>query len=188
LKLTVKATEAANKLDTEPPKPSAVLQARAGLQAALAALAAARVTLTQTELRAPADGIIVSVNRYVGEIPGQSAGTGGSNVNDRSTGGAFITMTVLESRRVLRTLGLAGLDPLCGAREVTPSETRRGRPLPWHSCGNPLQPTATLLAYLGRFRGRSICHRLPPVATARLHKRSILGQPSVAADRSAGFC
>jgi hypothetical protein len=45
--------------------------------------------------------------------------------------------------------------------------------LPWHSCGNRSQPTATLFAYLGRFRGRSICHRLPPIATARLHKRSI---------------
>jgi hypothetical protein len=173
----VKATEAANKLDTEPPKPSAVLQARAGLQAALAALAAARVTLTQTELRAPADGIIVSVNRYVGEIPGQSAGTGGSNVNDRSTGGAFITMTVLESRRVLRTLGLAGLDPLCGAREVTPSVTRRGRPLPSRPGRNWSQPTATVLACFGRLQGRPICHRLPLVATALLHKCSIPCRP-----------
>src|SRR5215204_5464502 len=45
--------------------------------------------------------------------------------------------------------------------------------LPWHSRGNWSQPTATVLAYLSRFRGGPICDRLPPVATALLHKRSI---------------
>jgi hypothetical protein len=40
--------------------------------------------------------------------------------------------------------------------------------------GNWSQPTATVSACFSRFRGRSICHRLPLVAPARLHKRSIL--------------
>jgi hypothetical protein len=48
------------------------------------------------------------------------------------------------------------------------------RPLPWRSRGKRSQPTATVFAYLSRFHGRSICHRLRPVATAGLHKGSIL--------------
>jgi hypothetical protein len=40
--------------------------------------------------------------------------------------------------------------------------------------GNRSQPTATVFASLSRFRGRRICHRLPRVATAGLHKGSIL--------------
>jgi hypothetical protein len=45
---------------------------------------------------------------------------------------------------------------------------------------------ATVLACFGRFRGLSICHRLPLVAPARLHKRSILGAriPDEKADSS----
>ncbi len=35
-------------------------------------------------------------------------------------------------------------------------------------------PTATVLACFRRFRGLFICHRLPLVAPARLHERSIL--------------
>ncbi len=67
----------------------------------------------------------------------------------------------------------------------TPSFAGRGPPatggsppqtpcLPWNASGNWSQPTATVFAYLSRFRGRSICHRLPPVATTGLHKGSIL--------------
>ena len=37
---------------------------------------------------------------------------------------------------------------------------------------NRSQPTATVFAYLGRCRRCLICHPLPPVATALLHKRS----------------
>lgn len=48
------------------------------------------------------------------------------------------------------------------------------RPLPWRSRGKRSQPTATVFAYLSRFHGRSICHRLRPVATAGLHKGSIM--------------
>jgi hypothetical protein len=50
-------------------------------------------------------------------------------------------------------------EPSDGLEPSTPS-------LPWHSRGNRSQPTATLLAYLSRFRGGPICDRLPPVATS----------------------
>jgi hypothetical protein len=40
--------------------------------------------------------------------------------------------------------------------------------------GNRSQPTATVFACFSRSHGRPFCHRLPPIATARLHKRSIL--------------
>jgi hypothetical protein len=40
--------------------------------------------------------------------------------------------------------------------------------------GNRWQPVATDLACFRGFRRRGICHRLPLVATAGLHKRSIL--------------
>src|SRR5919108_4049588 len=64
----------------------------------------------------------------------------------------------------------AGLRRFCRAL----FRTRTGDPsLPFWGHGNWSQPTATVFAYFSRFRGRSICHRLPPVATARLHKRSI---------------
>jgi hypothetical protein len=56
--------------------------------------------------------------------------------------------------------------PSSGLEPETPS-------LPWNVSGNRWQPTATVLAYLSRFRGGPICDRLPPVATALLHKRSI---------------
>jgi hypothetical protein len=46
--------------------------------------------------------------------------------------------------------------------------------LPFWGRGNWSQPTATVFACLSRCRRGPICHRLPPVATARLHKRSIL--------------
>jgi hypothetical protein len=45
--------------------------------------------------------------------------------------------------------------------------------LPCAPIGNRSQPVATVLACWSRFRGSCICHRLPLVATARLHKRSI---------------
>jgi hypothetical protein len=57
-------------------------------------------------------------------------------------------------------------EPSNGLEPSTPS-------LPWNDSGNWSQPTATVFPYLSRFSGRRICHRLPPVATARLHKRSI---------------
>jgi hypothetical protein len=56
--------------------------------------------------------------------------------------------------------------PSDGLEPATPS-------LPFWGPGNWSQPSATVFACLSRFRGRSICHRLPPVATAGLHKRSI---------------
>jgi hypothetical protein len=46
--------------------------------------------------------------------------------------------------------------------------------LPWNFSGNRWQPTATVFACFSRFRGGPICHRLPAVATALLHKCSIL--------------
>jgi hypothetical protein len=56
--------------------------------------------------------------------------------------------------------------------------TRTGDPsLPCGPGGNRSQPTATDLARLSGFRRRSVCHRLPPVAPALLHKCSILCNP-----------
>jgi hypothetical protein len=46
--------------------------------------------------------------------------------------------------------------------------------LPWNDSGNRSQPTATVFARLGRFRGRAVCQRLPRVAAAGLHKGSTL--------------
>src|SRR5215204_5514820 len=76
--------------------------------------------------------------------------------------------SVSESRRqVLWAFGFAGLGASCGAREATPS-------LSSDPNGNWSQPTATILACFCAFQAPSICHRLPLVAPARLHKRSIL--------------
>jgi hypothetical protein len=60
--------------------------------------------------------------------------------------------------------------PSDGLEPSTPS-------LPSRFCGNWSQPVATVLACFRRFRGLPICHRLPLVAPARLHKRSILSAP-----------
>jgi hypothetical protein len=58
-------------------------------------------------------------------------------------------------------------EPSDGLEPSTPS-------LPWNLGGNRWQRTATVFARLSRFRPWPICHRLPPVATAALHKGSIL--------------
>src|SRR5918996_5713469 len=70
------------------------------------------------------------------------------------------------------------------------AETRRLKPdvvlmdikmlphIPFWERGNWSQPSATVFACLSRFRGCSICHRLPPIATALLHKCSIPCRPS----------
>jgi hypothetical protein len=58
----------------------------------------------------------------------------------------------------------AGIEP------ATPS-------LPWNDSGNWSQPTATVFACLSRFGGHPICRRLRRVATAGLHKGSILRCP-----------
>ena len=49
-----------------------------------------------------------------------------------------------------------------------------GGPPSSHSLPTGPKPTATVFAYLSRFRGKPIRQRLPPVATALLHKCSIL--------------
>lgn len=89
-RLALRATAAANAVAAQRPRPDAFVQARAGVQSAQASLAAARLTLAQTELRAPAAGTIVAINGHVGETPGQgdSSGSGG--------GAAFITMITLD--------------------------------------------------------------------------------------------
>ena len=53
------------------------------------------------------------------------------------------------------------------------------RPPPYHADPEATgrNPRQRFLACFGRFRGALICHGLPPVATARLHKRSILCGP-----------
>jgi hypothetical protein len=60
---------------------------------------------------------------------------------------------------------------LCEALFRTRTETPS---LPSRFSGDGSQPMATVLACFRRFRGLFICHRLPLVAPARLHKRSIL--------------
>jgi hypothetical protein len=57
--------------------------------------------------------------------------------------------------------------PSDGLEPSTPS-------LPWKLAGNRWQPGATDLACFRGFRRRGICHRLPLVAPAGLHKGSIL--------------
>jgi hypothetical protein len=57
-------------------------------------------------------------------------------------------------------------------RRPLPS-VRGSAPLPWSLGGNRWQRTATVFAYLSRPRPCPICHRLPLVATAGLHKASI---------------
>src|SRR5207253_8474237 len=59
------------------------------------------------------------------------------------------------------------LKPSDGLEPSTPS-------LPCAPGGNRRQSTATVPACLSRFRAPAICDRLPPVAPARLHRRSIL--------------
>jgi hypothetical protein len=63
-------------------------------------------------------------------------------------------------------------DDVAGHSLHYPGSTRPS--LPWRYGGYRLQPRATAFAYLSRVRGYPICHRLPAVATARRHKRSIL--------------
>jgi hypothetical protein len=60
--------------------------------------------------------------------------------------------------------------PSDGLEPSTPS-------LPWNVAGNRWQPVATDLACFCRFRHRTICRRLPLVATTGLHKGSILLRP-----------
>ena len=59
-------------------------------------------------------------------------------------------------------------DPLFSKREVGST-----LPLPCAPIGNWSQPVAVVSACSSRLPGLPICHRLPLVATARLHKRSI---------------
>ena len=60
-------------------------------------------------------------------------------------------------------------------------------PLPCHFHGNRSQSAATVFASLSRSCGRPMFHRLPPVATARLHKRSIFsGKPEAWVDLADG--
>jgi multidrug resistance efflux pump len=85
-RLAVRATRAANAVAAQRPRADAFIQARAGLRTAQAGLAAARLTLSQTELRAPAAGTVVAVDGHVGESPVQAGG--------ESTG--FITMITFD--------------------------------------------------------------------------------------------
>jgi hypothetical protein len=64
----------------------------------------------------------------------------------------------------------ASAKPSDGLEPSTPS-------LPWNNSSKRSQPRATVLASFRGFRCRRICHRLPPVATAGLHKGSILRCP-----------
>src|SRR6266540_531329 len=55
---------------------------------------------------------------------------------------------------------------------------RRDHSLPFWGRGNRWQPTATVFACLSRFRGGGVCHRLRPVATARLFLKKGRGSRS----------
>jgi hypothetical protein len=61
-------------------------------------------------------------------------------------------------------------EPSDGLEPSTPS-------LPCGPGRNRSQPSATVFAFLSRFRRGPICHRLPPVAPALLHKCSISCRP-----------
>src|SRR4029450_13909786 len=63
-------------------------------------------------------------------------------------------------------LGSYEREPSDGLEPSTPS-------LPWNVSGNRRQHAATRSACFRPFGCRRICHRLPPVATALLHTRSI---------------
>jgi hypothetical protein len=73
-------------------------------------------------------------------------------------------------RKKKRRFAALFAEPSDGLEPSTPS-------LPWSAACNWSQPTATFFAHLSRFRRRRICHRLPSVATAGLHKGSILRCP-----------
>jgi hypothetical protein len=70
--------------------------------------------------------------------------------------------------------GSQGLALLAEQGRRPPPFLRGGEPLPWNLGGNRWQSTATVLVCLSRFGPGRICHRLPLVAPARLHKGSIL--------------
>ena len=71
------------------------------------------------------------------------------------------------------------LKPSCGLEPQTPSLPCAANGLPWVAigCGS---------ACLSGFRARPICHRLPPVAPAGLHKRSMVRSGIADADRVSG--
>ena len=77
-------------------------------------------------------------------------------------------------RQVLWASGSQDLPLLAEPGRRPPPFLRGSAPLPWASPGNRSQPTATVFAYLSRLRRCPICDRLPPVATAGLHKGSII--------------
>jgi hypothetical protein len=93
--------------------------------------------------------------------PGHSVETPQRSVRVRSS--SPVGLRVRGTWRFLRSKG-----------KRPPPFLRGSAPLPWAPCGNRSQPTATLFSRFCRFRRGPICPRLPPVATARLHKRSIL--------------
>ena len=88
------------------------------------------------------------------------------------------TAEVLESNsQVLWAFGFAGLGASCGAREVTPSSPRRECTLTMRSDRQPVATHDNGFRLFQPFRGRPICHRFPAIATALLHKGSILCSP-----------
>lgn len=78
----LQATLTANAVKAQPPKPGDLASAQAGVSTARVSLAAAQQVLDETQLRAPASGVVGTVSGVVGE----SAGSGGSA--GASSGGA----------------------------------------------------------------------------------------------------
>ena len=99
----------------------------------------------------------------------------GNQVKDglRRAGADLISLPSSVSGVLAQRIGL--IDLLLRRRGVIRNRWQRVQTscLPSRSHGNWSQAVATVLACASRFRGFPICHRLPPVATARLHKRSI---------------
>jgi multidrug resistance efflux pump len=63
-----RAAAATETLTREGPRPEEIAQAHANMQAALAALAAARIALKETVIRAPTDGAIESIDLHPGDL------------------------------------------------------------------------------------------------------------------------
>ncbi|MGI8558544.1 MAG: hypothetical protein ACR2ND_09585 [Solirubrobacteraceae bacterium] len=88
----LQATIAGNGVKAQPPKPGDLASAQAGVKTAQLSVAAAQQALDETQLRAPASGVVGSVSGVVGEtVGGGSGGSAGSSAGASgasSSGGA----------------------------------------------------------------------------------------------------
>ncbi len=92
--LSERAAAAANAVEDQPPRPSALAIAQSDVEAAQAAVDLARLALADTVLRAPSDGVVVAVNNAVGEVAGS---TGSESSGDEGSSGVFLTLAVVPA-------------------------------------------------------------------------------------------